>query len=84
MDHCFPTGSCCVPVSQMGRDSKESENELHRCLKIKLKKCLLLWRDGTANKILQVVTATSCKRIYSTLKLPSYLWDHEEIKCTHL
>lgn len=43
--------------------------------KIKLCKWLLLWRDGTANQIFQVVTTTSWKRIYSTLKLPSYLWD---------
>lgn len=50
-------------------------------LKIKLKKWLLLWRDGTANQILQVVTTTACKRIYSSLKLPSYLWDHEEYTC---
>lgn len=39
---------------------------------------LLLWRDGTAHQILQVVTAASCERIYPALELPSHL--RESIK----
>lgn len=34
---------------------------------------LLLWRDGTAHQILQVVPAASCERIYSPLELASHL-----------
>lgn len=42
----------------------------------------LLWRDGTADQILQVVAATSCEGIYSSLKLPSHLQHKDIIKTT--
>lgn len=42
------------------------------------KEGLLLWRDGTAHQVLQVVAAASCERIDSPLKLPSHLREPRE------
>lgn len=68
----FLQGLAVYLVSQAG-ESGVLANRFPEMLKIKLKKQPLLWRDGTADQILQVVTTTTCKRIYSSLKLPSYL-----------
>lgn len=43
------------------------------------RECFLLWRNGTASQMLQVVAATSCKRVYSSLKLSSHLRKHKAI-----